>query len=433
MDFTQYQHYIPQFMLRRFAVDQPINPSKVSKSDRKKEKDRYKYNCTIKVLNLGAIPPEITDDLVRKTFGRRGMYNNGLDDRIEKKLANIEQNVSQIIARVLDAHKAGKDGISLVRSEKDLLRKFQFVMRYRSPIFFDRFNHQTAEDYNSDDKEEFKKYMRDLEESRPLDVWFHNLKKMIDIAMDPECHWVEELRKAIYPNDADWFIENIQSMYMAFVTPLDPKEEFIITENAFGIHEGPVSYVDRFTGEKKRIAYPEFHLLTVISPRLAIVFRNKSLPEPHEDDDLELRKLKLLRLATMAQMHADPENVTSLLEDLPIARARRPELAEDADGVLRMDDKFDFVFFPINSKHVQTINMMMLDEAYEIEKLAFRSEAALLKAIEFYLEYPCLTRGLYSRKTVSYKPDDPKLRHLKKMEHVARMLGSSATAKYHVD
>ncbi|KAF5848266.1 hypothetical protein GGP41_005627 [Bipolaris sorokiniana] len=443
MDFTQYQHYVPQFMLRRFAATQPIGLSKVSASYRKSERQRRKNNASVKVLHLDRSPPEITNEFVRRTFGQQDMYNGGLGKRMEDKLGEIERKAARVIARVVDAHEAGKEGILLVRSEKDLLRKFQFVMKYRSPIFFRRFNHQTAEDYNSNDKEEFLEYMRAKDFQSPLEVWFDNLTKMIDIRMDPDCHWIEELRETIYPPDADWFVANIRSMYMAFVTPSDPQEEFILTENAFSIHEGPVSYsVDRFTGEEKQIAYTEFHLLTVISPRLAIVFRSNDMPEPLEDLLPGLRERKLGMLAAIALVHTDPEHATSLLEDLPIAKARNSyttvrngclELAEGADGKPRMNDKFDFIFFRLESNHAQKINMVMLDQAYNIDELVFKSKAGLRKALEFYLEYPCLTRGLYSMKTVSDKPDDPRLRFLKKMEHVARMLGSSTTAKYHVD
>ncbi|EUC36400.1 hypothetical protein COCCADRAFT_88263 [Bipolaris zeicola 26-R-13] len=332
MASTQYQHYIPQFMLRRFAVVEQTSPSKVSKRNRKSEKQHRNRNATVKVLHLRRSPPKITNELVRRTFGQQDMYNDGLKDCVETK---------------------------------------------------------------------------------------------------------------IYPPDALWLAQHVRSMYMAFVTPSDPQEEFILTENAFGIHEGPVSYsVNRFTGKKKQTVYTEFHLLTVISPRLAIVFRSEEMPEPLEDLIPRVREWKSTMLAMTAHIHADPEHVTSLLEDLPIAKARnsyttvrngRIELAEGADGVPKMNDKFVFIFFPLESDHAQKINMVMLDQAHDIDKLVFKSETALLKAMEFYLEYPCLTRGLYSMKTVSDDPDDPRLRFLKQMEDVASMLGSSTTAKYHVD
>jgi hypothetical protein len=76
-------------------------------------------------------------------------------ERIEKKLSLIEGQASRIIAQVADAHKAGKNEVTLSRHDKDLLRKFLFIMKYRSPIFYARFNHQKAEDYSSNDRTPF--------------------------------------------------------------------------------------------------------------------------------------------------------------------------------------------------------------------------------------------------------------------------------------
>jgi hypothetical protein len=443
MDRGRYEHYIPQFMLRRFAAPQATNLASMSPSNRKRERDRLKYTASVKVANLDKSPPDITDELVRRTFGQQDMYT-----RIEKKLSEIERDASRIIARVIDAHEAGKGMILLSRYENDLLRKFQFVMKYRGPIFFRRFNHQTAETYDSDDRDQFLEYMRRKNFQRPLDVWFDNLEKIIDEPMDPAGSWTWRISDSIYPPDAVWLFGNIWFMYTAFVTPAEPDEEFILTENAFGIHEGPTSFtVNRFTGKETQTAYTEFHLLTIISPRLAMVLRHSSLPQPLKDMDPGLRKQGLdtlaeHMLAEQAQMHVDPEHATSILQDLPIAKARKSYTtlengrlipAEGADGKPRACDKFEFVFFRLESTHIQTINMVMLDQAHTISKLVFKSGPAFRKALEFYLDYPCLTKGLHSMKTVSDRPDDPRLILLKKLEHLAHILGSDVVAKYHVD
>jgi hypothetical protein len=438
MDPTQYQHYIPQLILRRFAVAQPIAPSRNRKNEARQRKQSAS-NAKVKVVSLDKDPPEITDEPVRRTFGQQDMYNDDSKfdkkgrERIEKKLGEIEAAASRIIARVVDAYEAGKEGILLSRYDKDLLRKFQFVMKYRGPIFFRRFNHQTAEAYDSVDKTTFLGYMQRSGFSRPLDVSFDNLTKIIDMPIDPEGRWPWELAKRIYPPDGIWLIINVWEMHTAFVTPSDPDDEFILTENAFGIHEGPVSYsVDRRTGKQTQVAYTEFHLLTVISPRLVMVLRHDSMPEPLEDMDPNIRKQKLDRLAEQAQTHLDPEHATSLLQDFPLEKARLV-LAQGEDGKPRPGDTFHFAFSRLESRQIQTINMVMLDQAHKIDKLVFKSEAALRKALEFYLDYPCLTNGMFSLKTISDKPDDPMLLLFQKLEHVARILGSGVRAKYHVD
>jgi hypothetical protein len=72
--------------------------------------------------------------------------------RLEKKLGEINQTASRVIARVIDAYTTGKEKISLSRLDKDLLRKFQFVIKYCGPLFFSCFNYQTADAYTLNDR-----------------------------------------------------------------------------------------------------------------------------------------------------------------------------------------------------------------------------------------------------------------------------------------
>jgi hypothetical protein len=411
---------------------------------------KIKGDEIIKTVNLGQYPPELVEAPVKRTFGQYDMYKDNskfsLKEQkfMEEKLSAIEGHASRIIARVVDAHKAGKEGIWLSRPDKDLLRKFLFVMKYRSPIFFRRFNHKTAEEYSSNDRTEFLSYMRATNKERPLDVWFDNLLQIIDKPMDPAGHWITELKGSMYPGDADWLFINIRTMYLAFVTPADTQEEFILTENAFNIHEGPVSTsVDRITGKQTITVYTEYHLLHAISPQLALVLRHTLLPEPLEDLDPELRDQRKFMLALEATVHTDPEHAkTSMLHDLPIGKARnsyttvesgRLSLANGADWKPRSWDKFYFLFFRLESRHTQLINTVMLDQAHCISTLVYRSDSALRRALEFYLGLPAMDRGVYSIKTISDRPDDVMLLLFRKLEYVAHLLGSDVKARYDVD
>jgi hypothetical protein len=431
-------------MLRRFASKPP--PDRKSNQNRRK---RPVGNEVVTAVDLIRDPPEISTFPVKRIFGNQDMYKDDsryspVDQmRMEKKLGEIEQTTSRIIARVINAYTTGKEKISLSRSDKDLLRKFQFVMKYRGPLFFRRFNHQTADAYTSNDRVQFLEYMRAKNFMRPLDVWFDNLMKIIDMPMDPNGDWIKKLKEIIYPPDAMWMFLNIRSMYLAFVTPSDSHEQFILTDNSFGIHEGPVSFsVNRSTGEQTMTAYTEYHLLNVLTPTLAMILRHYSMPDPIEDTDPGLRNQKMEMMADQARMHVDPENATSILQDLPLARARnsytelkdgRRVLAEGADGKYRASDMFHFIFFKLESRHIQTINTIMLDQAHNITKLVFKSESALRMALEFYLTLPVHAKGDHSIKTITDRSDDPMLLLFRKLEHVARLLGSDITAVYHVE
>lgn len=83
--------------------------------------------------------------------------------------------------------------------------------------------------------------MREKEFKRPLDVWFDNLKAILDLKMDAKMEWMEKLRKRMYPLDAEWFINNTQQFNMVICTPKTADDECILTQNTYSMHEGPVS------------------------------------------------------------------------------------------------------------------------------------------------------------------------------------------------
>jgi hypothetical protein len=434
---TEYHHYIPQFLLGRFAVPQPPG------------RKFHKGQCKANTVDLTTYPPRIKTVLVRKTFGQKDMYKDRLkvtpnEQRyIETKLSEVEQAASHIIARVVLARAKGEDNISLSRTEKDTLRKFLFVMKYRAPIFFARFNHETAQEYESEDRHTFLEYMKAKGFTRPLEVWFDNLKKVIDAPMDPDGYWIMKLMRTIYPPDALWIFMIFRSMHLAFVTPSDPEQEFILTENAFSIHEGPgTTSTDLITGEPKLIAYTEFHLLSIVSPDLAIVLRHNTMPEPLEDANPDICRGKAAELKMQARQHIDPKHATSLLVDLPVAKARNPHIIisnawlVSGDGAIenpRPDDQFRFTFFRLGSKHTQMINAIMLDQGHHTSSIIFKSAPALRMALDFYLDYPTQAKGGHSMKTISDLQDDPRLLLLQRLEHVAHSLGSQVKARYHVD
>jgi hypothetical protein len=434
---SQYHHYIPQFLLRRYAIAPP--------EGRKFRKEL----CRVNAVDLTKTPPEVSTVRVKQMFGEQDMYKDSLKstprsrNNIEEKLARIEQAASRIIARVVDAHTSGKDKISLSRADKNLLRKFLFVMKYRSPIFFKRFNHQTAEEYDSDDQDTFLKYMRAKGFTRPIDVWLDNLSKIIDTHMDADGRWIMSLFETIYPPDAIWLFMIFDWMHLAFVTPSDPEEEFVLTENAFSIHEGPTSFsTSRRTGKRTMKAYTEFHLLSIVSSSLAMVLRHNSLPEPFEDANPGICQQKRTNLAEQSRQHADPEYAASLLLDLPVGKATNPHVIVNnawlvsGDGIVetpRLDDAFQFTFFRLKSRHVQMINAIMLDQARHSSSIVFNSTTALRTALEFYLDYPTQAKGGHSLKTITDREDDPMLLLFQKLEHTASSLGSHVKARYHVD
>jgi hypothetical protein len=309
-------------------------------------------------------------------------------------------------------------------------------MKYRGTGQRKRFYHQNAEGYSEDDRELLLTYMREKGYQKPIDVWFDNIKWMLELKMDPEGKWMEELTKRIYPDDAKMYIANTQMMYLALCTPSAKDDEFLLTENAYSIHEGPNSLlIHPDTGERTMGCYTEFHVFSVISPKLIMVLRSFLLPIPEEDSNERIKRWRETILRQNNIQHVDPLHVRSVLEDLPVTKARnsytklvdgRIVLLDGENGSPRSDHKYCFRFFPISTKHVNKINCIMLEQSSNDATIVFKSRPATRKTLDHYLSMPC--DGGF--KLVGNAPNDPTLICLKKLEQAVKQLGSDTTAVY---
>lgn len=391
----------------------------------------------LKTINLAGATAELVDAPVARTFGLTDMYRDVAEatnqHRLEEQLSILESKAGAIVAKIRKEHEAGNPEVSLDRVQRDTLRKFLFIMKYRSSGFHKRFYHSTAEGYSGVDRGRLVEYMREKGKQKPIDIWFDNITGMLELKMDPELKWMDELKKRIYPDDAMWAITHMQGMYLAFCTPSGQDDEFLLTENAYSIFEGPASFsINPDTGESTMQAYTEYHVFAAISPKLIIVLRSFLLPSPGEDSDDGIRKWRETMHGLVALQHNNPLEAGSTLADLPIAKARSSytkivsgseAMADGKDWSPRESDKFFFKIFPISAEHVNKINCIMLEEAYKVSTMAFKSQSAARKTLEHYLSAPTVVRD---------EPDDQKLAYLKKLEHVLRLWGSDTTAMYQI-
>jgi Protein of unknown function (DUF4238) len=431
---SQYHHYIPQFILRNFA--HPFQPQNVARKHRqrnkhKREKGHYPGEPMLYAIDLTGAEPQINETPVARTFGKMDMYrdfaNAPNQHEVEQKLSRLESSAAQVIQKIRKDYEAQKNEIWISRSERDTLRKFLFIMKYRGSGFHRRFYHQLPDEYSEDDSEQLRNYMREKGYNRPVDVWFDNIKVLVDLKMDPEMKWTTELVERIYPDDAMWAIANMQMMYLSICTPSSQEDEFLLTENAYSIHEGPNS----------PRAYTEFHVFAVISPKLIMVLRSFLLPVPEEDRDPEINEWRQKLYALNAAQHIDPSRANSCLQDLPVRKAcnsytsvvnGRITYIDGKDRKLRPDDKFCFKFFPITTTHVNKINAIMLEESPSISTIALKSKPSARKTLEFYLTTPIIQNELGMK--VFEMLDDPRLACFKKLEQAAKQLGSDVAAKY---
>ncbi|KAI9778895.1 MAG: hypothetical protein M1839_007858 [Geoglossum umbratile] len=181
---------------------------------------------------------------------------------------------------------------------------------------------------------------------KPLDVWLDNIKAMLELGVDLGDGWMEELQKHAYPDDTRWFISHMQMFYLALCTPPSQDDEFLLTEGAFGVHEGPASLQTHpDTGEPAE-RYTEYHVFAVISPK-------SMLGSGETVQQLNVRQ------------HKNTLGTNSVLADLPITKARisyskiadgRLALLDGEGGTRRAYHKFCFRFFLISTEYVNKIN-----------------------------------------------------------------------------
>ncbi|OBT80013.1 hypothetical protein VF21_01127 [Pseudogymnoascus sp. 05NY08] len=427
---SQYHHFIPRFILRNFSYKPPKNGN----NKRGKGNGRKQYvEDMLHTIDLSGPTAKIVDTTVARTLGKVDMYRDFAkaenQQGLEKQLAGLESLAGRIVAKIRKGFEAGDKDAWITRLERDTLRKFLFIMKYRSSNMHKRFSPETFEDYSADDREELLEYIRGKNFEKPIDVWFDNIKAMLELEMDPGA-------------DAEWFVHHTQSMFMALCTPSEQDDEFLLTENGYGIHEGPVSgRVDPSTGEFTATSYTEYHVFAVISPRLMIVLRSFILPDPMEDNLQGVREFRQIMYQMCASTHANPNEAHSILADLPISKATnsytklmggRLVLLNGEDGSHRANHRFCFRFFPVATDHVDRINGIMLEESYGISTIVFGSRTGAQKILESYLSapLPAESSAESSFKTVSGKPDDPRFIFLQKLEHVAKQMGSNVVAVY---
>jgi hypothetical protein len=154
----------------------------------------YRSDLVVDCVDLSSATPLIVEKPVKRTFGQTDMYldtTNPYQQQhgVEKMLSRLESRASDIFRSIGASSEKGHRGIWLTRNERDLIRKFLFLMKYRGLIFYRRYHHDTASDYDANDRERLLDYMREKGFEKPVDVWLHNIKVIIELEMDVELKW----------------------------------------------------------------------------------------------------------------------------------------------------------------------------------------------------------------------------------------------------
>jgi Protein of unknown function (DUF4238) len=444
----QYQHFIPQFILRKYSnyVEPERQQTGQNRKAYEKAVTRAKKKAKVNIISLehGFEEMKLEVRNTSRVCGLNDMYGT----EIERKFGLLEASASKIIRAIENDFASGKKTTRLSRPDKDTLRRFLFIMLYRRGKFYDRFE-KGIEDYDSDDKAELSVYMHKKKFATPREVWLNNFEVFLDVPLGHDSkRWEAELLANAYPADAEWFIHHMNNFFLCFCRPKDPREEFLLTQNAYGVFEGPNSYT----------SWTDWHNFSPINPKLLIILRNNYIQTVGPDPALgQINTLFEDIVALNCSFHPDPAMARSMLSELPVARPRTSyqNIRCRSDGETRREilqrawsnvDYFDFPFFSLSSKHVQMINSIFLENASSTQAIAFGKHEALCRALESFLQLDTpgfkIVRDIHEEEYQSggYNRGDARRlggwandyheEYLLGLERIAAELGSKTKAKH---
>ncbi|KAL5092474.1 hypothetical protein Trisim1_001727 [Trichoderma cf. simile WF8] len=396
----QYQHFIPQFLLKNFAHKYvaPDSHDTAKGQKRNAKAGMYSGEPAVNTLHLSG-DFYLEECAVRRTCGMEDMYEdteNLLKDHghLEKKFAAMESKASLIYRKIVKTYKNGRDNICLTRKDNDFLRKFMFLLTLRSVQYHRKYNLDNVRDYDGDDKVWLQEFMETYGLKKPLDVWLQSMEMIIDVEIDPEGIWIELIKHGIYFPIADTFIDHMNKMYMTICTPEDCVDEFILTDNCCNVTEGKIAayHIEAMMNHVDLV--PCFHRFAPISPKLMIVLRYNLLPESIDSEN----PVATVRQQTKNEAGFGNGN-ESILENLPFRKAMITPMEEvnghlvprtGKEQKLCECDNFYFTIFKISAEHVRTINSLLIDLAFHGSRIIFFRKKAFLNLIAWYLAEPCI-------------------------------------------
>ncbi|KAL9052903.1 MAG: hypothetical protein Q9162_005129 [Coniocarpon cinnabarinum] len=459
MPKVEYHHYIPRFLLRNYRINKLPNNTRRKKKQKGRPAqvaqsipDKDLKDGLVRGLDLET--KELIEVRLSNVFGmdnitflpdRFGDLNYtslspARRDDIEQRLSKLESRAGAIIAGIRNDFEAARPSTTLKRPDEDVLRKFLFIMHYRNKGFHSRFT-KSKDEYDYDDRAFMLDFMEKEAIDTPIDVWFRNIRAILDADIQQYPEWETDATKLAqdfhaYELDMKWYLKNLQMHHLVFVQPQSPGLEFVLTENAFSIFEGPNS----------AHAWTDYHLFSPVSPKLLILSRSILLGTGYEEDTERLQTMR--RLTTIP--HFDPEKAyKSVFDSLPVHQANN-NYSRIIDGkrvplptrIREEKHEFYLPFFKISDRNVGYVNSIFLENAYLTRTIIYREPRALQSALDFYLGLDSRGFKLVLNEVNKFLPKEMileehrltghamSLEYLETLKIIAHRLGSSVSLKH---
>ncbi|KAF4499485.1 hypothetical protein FAGAP_4335 [Fusarium agapanthi] len=135
-DAPQYQHFVPQFILKNFehpfsCPKAPTNGSKCKKNHH--EKGKYPGDPAVNCLELSPQDYKIEELSIRRVCGLDDMYTDQLPQvtfprELEVKFSKLEGQTSTVIRKIITAYRHREENVKITRTQQTLLRKFVYLL-----------------------------------------------------------------------------------------------------------------------------------------------------------------------------------------------------------------------------------------------------------------------------------------------------------------
>jgi len=317
---------------------------------------------------------------IGSVYGVKNLYKDlrNVDDvhEVEKKLSLLESRASIAVSTILAA--TGTSSCKLVRKNLVDLRKFLFIMHYRSSRLSGEYFKERYDPIHLPGLEWLQAYKKKHGLESESEMWLHTLRYYLDtphkelmqrgreIAQKHGDKIMEVLKTRIDPDEEHFNALAYQGLaddYFLCIWEAAVGEEFVLGDTGFGLWEGIAA------------GYSGLHRLFVLGPRMIAVLSDQLLrPEvfskiPEEKKDNFFSSLTDIK-------HVSP---------LPIYPGGAPKNKEELDAIVdREEDIFEFQIIKLSVPQSREINTIMLHHLPKAGSVTFVSKSSMLRTLRSF-------------------------------------------------
>ncbi|PKX91372.1 uncharacterized protein P174DRAFT_491121 [Aspergillus novofumigatus IBT 16806] len=261
---TQYHHYIPRFILKRFE------------HTRAKSKNSTEHGI-VHVFDL--VGEQFWLKEVAKTCGTQNLYYNAMDTnpmRVEHLFSKLESKTSVIFNKVTDAVSNGVDHIDILEKDVHLLFQFMNLSLRRSEWYRD----EVKNPYRENDfffQRHFEASRKSGRSSEPEQYWLEQLLYLLETSHED----ILEDAKNPDENAAAYTYRHFVENYALQIWKAANGYEFFLNDRLVDFEGDTQSYLGtEMKGKRCQLIWMTsedlIHLILPVSPEVAIIFCNES-------------------------------------------------------------------------------------------------------------------------------------------------------------